>query len=35
MLMKIAYPNYLPDVLHQTPVEFEQQAKNGNGSKTL
>jgi len=27
MLMQIAYSNYLPDVLNQTPVEFEQQAK--------
>ncbi|MCB1776371.1 MAG: UPF0175 family protein [Candidatus Competibacteraceae bacterium] len=27
MLMQISYSNYLPDVLHQTPVEFEQQAK--------
>ncbi|MCB1765313.1 MAG: UPF0175 family protein [Candidatus Competibacteraceae bacterium] len=27
MLMQIPYSNYLPDVLHQTPVEFEQQAK--------
>ena len=27
MLMQITYPNHLPDVLHQTSVEFEQQAK--------
>ena len=27
MLMQIAYSNYLPDVLHQTPAEFEQQAR--------
>ncbi|MGB5062430.1 MAG: UPF0175 family protein [Candidatus Competibacter sp.] len=27
MLMQIPYSNYLPDILHQTPVEFEQQAK--------
>ena len=27
MHMQIVYPNHLPDVLHQTPIEFEQQAK--------
>ena len=27
MLMQIAYSNYLPDILHQTPAEFEQQAR--------
>lgn len=27
MLMQIASSNYLPDILHQTPAEFEQQAR--------
>ncbi len=27
MVLKVDYPDSLPDVLHQTPAEFEREAK--------
>lgn len=27
MVLKVSYPDTLPDVLHQTPAEFEREAK--------
>ena len=27
MVLKVSYPDSLPDALHQTPAEFEREAK--------
>ncbi len=33
MVLKVSYPDTLPDVLHQTPAEFEREAKMAMAAK--
>lgn len=33
MVFKVSYPDTLPDVLHQTPAQFEHEAKMAMASK--
>ncbi len=33
MVLKVSYPDNLPDVLHQTPAQFEHEAKMAMAAK--